>query len=371
MNEYNKENARNTTKSISSELISLNPSTLLTFFELDISSVEKKIQDNQTPETSIIRFHNNKEIFSTLTWQGKVFHSAPISAEGFDISSRGTLPTPKLSLFINENEEEVEAFSLLRNISKQYGDIIGAKVTRIRTFLKYIDEVNFQNLEQQTGNGLISLPKDYEPNPHAELPRDTFYIERKTSENPTSISFELASLIDLEGVKLPRRVVTSSKCSFKYRGCGCFYEYDSNKKNLLDKCDVTEANFLPDKAPAVANNQDESIESIIGKKPNPNEIVKEYNPKKSNEKPYQVGHTVFVNRNGINYYYVLKQESSNPPPPPNEQYWVADACSKSLTGCRLRWGMQSNVVLKRGNEFFKKGELQFGGFPNATRINEF
>ena len=30
-----------------------------------------------------------------------------------------------------------------------------------------------------------------------------------------------------------------------------------------------------------------------------------------------------------------------------------------------------DVVLKKGSEFFKKGELQFGGFPNATRINEF
>lgn len=371
MTDINKENAKKASSQISSEIMALNPSALITLFEIDLSSVEKKIGDGQSSLIGeyIVRFHNNKEFpKKTITWQSKHFSPAPIIAEGFDTSSRGVLPTPKMSVFVNNNESEMHSFSLLRRISKEYGDIVGAKVTRIRTFLKYLDLENFED-EESVKSGLFSLPQDYEPNKYAELPRDIFYIERKTNETPTEMSFELSSLIDVEGIKLPRRTINSLKCSFNYRGCGCFYEYDNHGEKLKEVCE-TEGMQLPIKAPPVADGNNISIDSSIGEGnlKEPFDYFEEKTPR------WSIGATVYVNKNGINYYYVLKTlppEGEKPPPPPNSKYWIADACAKTLFACRQRWGINGAVTLKQDDTTFKKGELQFGGFPNATRINQY
>ena len=62
------------------------------------------------------------------------------------MSSRGGLPTPKISMSTDSSEENIEKLSIIRRLSREYGDIIGSKVTRIRTFLKYLDRVNFERL---------------------------------------------------------------------------------------------------------------------------------------------------------------------------------------------------------------------------------
>lgn len=381
--EINKEQTQKTNKSLSSELMSLNPSTLLTFFELDISTVEKITQSSTqgaipaSSEEKIIRFHNNKEFpRKNIIWQGKEFYPAPIQAEGFDISSRGVLPTPKLHMIVDSREDHIESLSSIRKISREYGDIIGSKITRIRTFLKYIDKENFYRVGSDVNPGLnpglktgdVILPNDFEPDPYAELPRDIFYVERKTNESPTEISFELSSLIDVEGIKLPRRVITSTKCSFKYRGCGCFYESEKNKGNLLKRCESENVTLLK-KAPAISNNQDEIIESLIGARVR--DTAWKYEKWNGNKQgKYEAGQVTYINRNDINYYYVLKKSlGQKPPAPPNEEYWIADSCSKNLIGCRQRWGYQSKADFSGSD--FTKGELQFGGFPNATRINQF
>lgn len=68
----------------------------------------------------------------------------------------------------------------------------------------------------------------YNPCPDADptryLPDETFFVERKVAEDEVSVEFELSSAIDLEGLKLPRRVITVGFCSWDdYRGEGCGY----------------------------------------------------------------------------------------------------------------------------------------------------
>ena len=55
--------------------------------------------------------------------------------------------------------------------------------------------------------------------------------------------------------------------------------------------------------------------------------------------------------------------------PPNPDYWISDMCSKTLEGCRKRWGLQGGVNIGE-TEDFVKGQLQFGGFPNATKLEQ-
>ena len=102
-------------------------------------------------------------------------------------------------------------------VISELDDLVGARVVRRRTLGKYLDG---------------------EPgaDPLQEFPIDIFFIERKTQENSMIISWELASALDLEGLKLPRRIITQNYCQWRYRGSECGYTggilYGNNDKPI-------------------------------------------------------------------------------------------------------------------------------------------
>jgi phage-related protein len=53
----------------------------------------------------------------------------------------------------------------------------------------------------------------------------------------------------------------------------------------------------------------------------------------------------------------LKNHTSAPNKDPffNKEHWVADQCSKTLTGCKMRFG--------------NEGSLPFGGFPGTEEYS--
>lgn len=61
------------------------------------------------------------------------------------------------------------------------------------------------------------------PNPAAEFPREVYYIDRKASENPTLVEFELATAFDLAGVRIPKRQALANLCAWQYRSADCGY----------------------------------------------------------------------------------------------------------------------------------------------------
>jgi lambda family phage minor tail protein L len=89
-------------------------------------------------------------------------------------------------------------------------DLVGAKFTRRRTFVKYLDAVNFSG-----GNASAD--------PNVFFADEIWYIDRKASENGIFIEFELASAMDLTNVKLPKRQVTQNICAWQYRSAECGY----------------------------------------------------------------------------------------------------------------------------------------------------
>ena len=384
-NIMDKGQAKKSIKSLLFEASNLTPSSLMTLFEVDLSTVVKSIgsslvQDGTEVginfetaggEENILRFHNNiKAMNCYIYWQGNTYFPAPIHAEGFDISARGTLPTPILRVTA-QKEEGIEALSILRRAIHKYGDIIGAKVTRIRTFAKYLDSKNFSDISQinnSQGSYTNPFPDQYEPDPYAEFPRDIFYVERKSYENKINIEYELSALLDVEGIKLPRRRVLSQRCSFTYRGCGCFYEQKANSSGIYEKCDLRQSQLtMPEDAPPVATDKDEDISRIVASTELKNAGTW------SSSKQYQAGEYVSMQKGGYNYYFVARTTIPSGQgtkfAPPNPDYWVADMCSKSLTGCRKRWGTKGSVVIGETKDFVK-GELQYGGFPNATRLDQ-
>ncbi len=289
-----------------------------------------------------------------MWWQGLKYIAAPIQIEGFEVTAKGTLPRPKLSL--TTSSEGIESFSVFRDLMRDLEDLVGAKVTRKRTFLKYIDKRNFYDGDVPIA-GPLNIPEDFSPDPNAEFPNDIYFIDRKSGENKLSMELELASALELEEVKLPSRILSSKRCPFTYRGEGCCYEYGSRKSSEHGDAD------LPAKAPPIADEKDELI----------SEVVDGYNPATATTVKWQAGTTyaakkgVFITVKGINYYYVAKNAGvpANEPPP-NSKYWAQDQCSKSLKGCKFRWadgapGEEGST----GGPF--KGHLPFGGFPGITR----
>ena len=356
--------AQSSIKSLVFELNNLTPSAIVTLFEIDLTSVldaksipdlsEGKVQTgfNQATPDNILRFHNNIKVFnSTITWQGNIYIPAPIQATGFENSSKGTLPTPILSIS-SQSETGTDQLALLRYEILKLGDIIGAKVTRRRTFAKYLDWTNFSSTN--SAPRLEELPDGYEPDPNAELPRDIYYIERKTTENKNTIQYQLSSILDLEGIKVPRRTIISDKCNWNY----------------LRTRDIT----LPKDAPPVANDKDERIAGLL----DTDQSTINSNGIGEWERDYGYAKTqfVYIIKDKIKYYFVAKTIVPTNTPPPNSTYWIADECSKTLNGCRLRWGTGGSVsqgscsIGPVGNAAGTQGGLPFGGFPAARKISE-
>lgn len=409
--------AKSSIKSLNFELSNLTPSSLITLFEIDIS---KLIQSKNTTlaaeqqevgikfrqnsiasridlNDNILRFHNNINIFNSyIIWQGKVYHPAPIAAEGFEATTKGTLPQPTLTIS-SQSENGMDQLALLKHEIRKFGDIIGSKVTRRRTFAKYLDKLNFAFGAAKLSEKAQQLPQGYEPDPYAELPKDVYFIERKQTENKTILSYQLSSVLDLEGTKLPKRVVNSDKCVWQYRGIGCWYQHaDDQEKTawatstpkgdaipLLKKAELntihedptTDNPGLPKLAPPVANDKDERL--VVTHSKDADRGPWENYPKEG----YKVGDYVYLKKDNIKYYFACIQENGGPQEeailPPNSSYWSADECSKTLTGCRMRWGNRKGSVklgsqcaigVNAASESGERGLLPFGGFPAARKI---
>lgn len=340
--------AQSETKELYAEAFSLSSSALITLFEIDVSEIGLSVgaisQTEVDTETStVFRFHNNLKINSTsIIWKGKEYIAAPVAAEGFEISSKGVLPTPKLAM--NVSDEAVSIFAQFRQRIREIGDLAGAKVTRIRTYAKFLDAENFTD-----GN----YPKDFSPNPNREFPRDIFYIDRKSNENKYVLEFELVSLMDVQGQKLPGRLVVANTCPFVYRGDGCFYEY-SSRRNAEEHGSVGESNLLAG-APAIADQYDELISPLIsGIKIVDKGAYDQY-------QTYNSGDATYLTFNNVNYYYVANGVDITVSPP-NRSYWIADACSHKPRGCEIRYALGGAAV---GTTL---GNLPYGGFLAVTRF---
>lgn len=177
---------------IAAELQSLSPSALVELFVLDLSTL---------PNGQPLRFHaGTNELQQPVVWQGETYYPLPIEAEGFELSTKGAMPRPKIRVANINGMFSAE----IRN----YDDLIGVKVIRKRTFVRYLDAVNFTD-----GNP--------EANPNQSLIDDIWYVERKLTENRYVVEWELASAFDLQGVMLPARQVIQNTCGWRYRGPEC------------------------------------------------------------------------------------------------------------------------------------------------------
>ena len=165
-----------------SEIQTLTPGTEIVMFILD-STICGGSVFHFAPMTN--------PLGTSITWQGVSYTPYPIQAEGFDMSSKGVMPRPTIRV--------ANLDGIVGSEIRAYGDLVGAKVTRKRTLLKFLDAANFSG-----GNATAD--------PTACFPDDIFYIEQKTAETPELIEWALVASGDLQGMQLPRRIIQKRNC---------------------------------------------------------------------------------------------------------------------------------------------------------------
>ena len=199
---------------IISDLQKSNPSAIIELFELELDST---LHGSQT--TMTYRFHagSNLDLNGKVVWQENEYLRYPVEASGFAFQ-KGQLPRPQIT--ISNALSLISAVMLEVNLITAGNDLTGAKVTRIRTLAKFLDETIFASnglFVQENSTDYIALEdsdlfaqESVSPGTPAnnEFPREIYYIDRKVAENRNVVTFELASVSDLAGIRLPKRQCT-------------------------------------------------------------------------------------------------------------------------------------------------------------------
>ena len=142
-----------------------------------------------------------------IIWQGQTYSPMPIQTDGLEVRGDGKASTPSLALANNINGVQ----GAISALCLQHDDFAGARLTVINTMAKYLDAANFTNGNPQAAN---------------EYRKQVWYVEQKTSENRSAVSFELSNPVDFEGARIPSREITNY-CHWavhgRYRGEECGY----------------------------------------------------------------------------------------------------------------------------------------------------
>lgn len=135
---------------------------------------------------------------ATPRLDGQPFTPLPLESEGWQWTGAGPLPTPRLTFRLARPDgDQALAASALVSLIEANDDMLGARVTRIRTLRRHLDDGS-------------------DPDPQAVLGAEIFTVERKTSQTGDALTLELRSAIDAEAVSLPRRQALD-RCPLRYR----------------------------------------------------------------------------------------------------------------------------------------------------------
>ena len=181
------------TDPVFSDIQKVNPSAIIELFTLTLDNALHGA-------TTVYRFHagTNLDANGKIVWDGNEYLRFPVQATGFAYQ-RGQLPRPTLTVS-NMGSPSISAILLTVNQTTAGNDLTGAKVVRIRTMARFLDAANFSGATNPFGT----------PDPTAEFPQEIYYIDRKKAENREIVSWELAAVFDLAGIRSPKRQCTRS-----------------------------------------------------------------------------------------------------------------------------------------------------------------
>ena len=188
-----------------SELQSLNPSSLIELFTLQLVEGTHYATGNPDSVPTIFRFHAGTSMNSNanIIWQGNTYQKFPIDAQGFEFSGKGQIPRPQLIMSnlggISRSGAVLSVTDLLIivNLTTPHNDLLGATLTRLLVLASSLDNANFSSGSNPFGT----------PNSN-ELPQEIYVIDRKMSESRNLVQFELTAANDTQNKRVPARQVT-------------------------------------------------------------------------------------------------------------------------------------------------------------------
>ena len=156
------------------------PGDRIELFDLDCTSLGG----------GVYRFTKNIFVDQPVLWRGQTYTPMAIEVTGYKLTGKGALPRPVMKI---SNTTMALSAAVV-----QWNELLGAVLTRWRTFKKYLDQGT-------------------NPDPDACFPPDIYIVKRRTKQNRKLIEWELGAFMDFEGQKLPRRQILRDTCTLSYR----------------------------------------------------------------------------------------------------------------------------------------------------------
>ena len=168
-------------------------SSLIELFELELPEGTQYFHSGiETDGATEIQFRD--KIPTDSVYIARTYIPIPIEIKGIERKTDGASARPTLTV--------ANVLSTFRDeVSITNKDLIGKRLIRRTTLQKY----------------LVGETPDLS-SPPVEFPTEKFIIDRIASENKVAITFELAAASDLEGIKLPGRIVVGKYCGWEYQG---------------------------------------------------------------------------------------------------------------------------------------------------------
>ena len=375
-------------------------SGLVELFELVIDSTttvyfHSGVDDDAA--ASKIKFRDKTPIDSVYTEREYV--AIPIKLTGIDKQADGASPRPSLTV-----ANILAVFS--DSIGITNNDLIGKRLLRRTTLKKYLVDESADTVN--TG-------------PPIEFPTEKFIIDRIGSESKESITFELAAASDLQGLKLPSRIVVGKYCGWEYQGeggatagrGGCNWPTDSTiprtssgtttdhkayftiddepiclysaVSGVIDTSYVSTQEYGKDNWVKTGSGADtkywrSDIDPHTGNTPSNTSLfwtrIRTYTAwTNGSAYTYDKDEPVFV-ESGNTIWRIIRDTPAGNTPVTGSSYWVrGDVCGKILNSCKIRYQFVPDHVnsgVSAPNKFPSERlatqiVLPFGGFPGSEK----
>lgn len=322
-----------------------------------------------------IKFRDKKDPYTV-----REYVPMPMMIDGLDLNSDGAPARPALTV------ANVGTLFSSQLGSFKNDDLIGQRLIRRQTLEKY--------LYGQSGDA----------SPPIEFKTQEYIIDRISQEGSVSVTFEMATPFDLEGIKLPRRVVVGKYCSWQYqghdkgKGGGCTWKQNSTYNYKDSNGDVFShtAFFDFDDRPLVINSTTfstysastayttESYVSHSGKKWLC--IIEGTGNAPSETSGYwkQVFTWVYWNstasygegdlvRHVNTIWKSVHSSNQDNTPAFGTGHWVREEiCGKTLQSCKARYGaipaVQTSANQNPSGRTNRSARLPFGSFPGTNKF---
>ena len=169
-----------------------------------------------TGTNNTLFFHSEKDLDGTdsgknIIFNGNTYISLPIIIDDIEKKSDGAMNRPKVTIANVETLIKTGSAFKTEMAEGTWNSVIQGESITATNF-------KFDNLIGQRFVRRKTLEKYTGSATPVEFPKETFIIDRITDKNFLSVTLELASPMDLNGVRIPARTVIGKYCPWIYKG---------------------------------------------------------------------------------------------------------------------------------------------------------